>query len=476
MISFVTSSACGPVDCGTVSVTGTCVQAVTCNVSPRAINFGAVCAGQSAERTFMVGNSGNAPLTITAINSNNSAFSVLTPLPVTVPPGGSAMVSVRAAPTSPGAMTGTLSFVATGAGQSVDCGMVMLTATTPSCIQPPPGAALWLSGDNTTNDLSGANNNGSLQGGATFDASGKVQQAFSFNGTTAFVQVASNASLNFGTGDLSADAWVLTSMASGIQPLLDKRNASPVQGYALFLSNGRLGFQLASGGNFFNYIAPSTSPNVADGQWHHVVVMVRRTGGSPELKLYVDGTVVLTNTTPLTGTVNNNIPLLLGSGYPISVPKPFFAGKIDEVDIFNRPLTEQEVKDIFNADCAGKCKPSGLPDFVVPGLPVVAPVPIGEGNFIVTFRILNKGDGLAGPANHQVRLVTVGGNPNGILLTTVMTPALAAQAFLDRIVPFTVPPSPAPFTYVIRIVLDVGNQVNESDETNNMAVSLPFMF
>ncbi|MDW8241457.1 MAG: choice-of-anchor D domain-containing protein, partial [Acidobacteriota bacterium] len=94
VISFTTDSACGPVDLGTVNVAGFCVQ-VAGAVDPRAIDFGDVCVGQTSERTFTISNTGNRPFTVTAISSDNAAFTVVSPAtPVTIAAGGSATVTV----------------------------------------------------------------------------------------------------------------------------------------------------------------------------------------------------------------------------------------------------------------------------------------------------------------------------------------------------------------------------------------------
>ncbi|RMG51485.1 MAG: choice-of-anchor D domain-containing protein, partial [Acidobacteria bacterium] len=122
-ISFVTSNATNcPFDLGTIDVSGTCLL-ITCDVNPRTIDFGDVCVGDTADRTFTVSNTGNRPFTITGITSDNPAFSIVGPaLPVTVPAGGSVDVTVRLTCTTPGPQSGTISFVTDSACGPVDCG------------------------------------------------------------------------------------------------------------------------------------------------------------------------------------------------------------------------------------------------------------------------------------------------------------------------------------------------------------------
>src|SRR5438270_12952784 len=56
-----------------------------------------------------------------------------------------------------------------------------------TCTPPPPNMVSWWPGDGNANDIQGGNN-GTLQGGATF-ASGKVGQAFSFDGVNDYGRV-----------------------------------------------------------------------------------------------------------------------------------------------------------------------------------------------------------------------------------------------------------------------------------------------
>jgi hypothetical protein len=77
--------------------------------------------------------------------------------------------------------------------------------TRPVCDPIPAGLVSWWSGDGTANDIQNLNN-GTLQNGATF-ASGKVGQAFSFDGVDDNVVVPDAPSLN-PVNAVTLDAWV----------------------------------------------------------------------------------------------------------------------------------------------------------------------------------------------------------------------------------------------------------------------------
>src|SRR5262249_19047660 len=103
----------------------------------------------------------------------------------------------------------------------------------------------------------------------------------------------------------------------------------------------------------------STTPNLNDKAWHHVALTAGR--GIGGVRLWVDGTVVGTFTAP-SGSVSNSGPLLIGQD-AINGPVIPFNGDIDEVELFNRELSQPEVASIYSQLETGKCKPA-------PGQPV----------------------------------------------------------------------------------------------------------
>jgi hypothetical protein len=225
----------------------------------------------------------------------------------------------------------------------------------------------WWPGDDNPNDIVGVNP-GMLVGSAGY-APGMVGKAFSLAAAGDCVRVSPATTLDFGPGDdLSIDAWIWVdplgySYTATVLPIVDKRSVSPLAtGYFLFLYNGKLAFQLGSAGSF-NYI--STGPNLVASipVWHHVAVSVDRdspTGGH----LYVDGVVVHAfNPMGVQGNLTNSQPLFIGRHAASS--NPSFIGRIDEVEIFNRVLSPQEVWDIFDAQSAGKCKCYGGLDLTI---------------------------------------------------------------------------------------------------------------
>ena len=98
-------------------------------------------------------------------------------------------------------------------------------------------------------------------------------------------------------------------------------------------------------------LIPFANPLLNTGPWVHVAVTVQ--GGGQGI-FYIDGAQAGTFT-PSAGTVNNNLPLWIGEPLVPGRPREI---AIDDLEMFNRALTPQEVQAIYNAGSVGKCKQS----------------------------------------------------------------------------------------------------------------------
>lgn len=232
---------------------------------------------------------------------------------------------------------------------------------TTGCVSPPDSMVGWWPGDNNATDISGFGNNGTLQGNATYGA-GKVANAFFLINAADYVLVPDDPELDFGLGNMTVDAWIRTSNPDGnTLTIVDKRSGTPSNpiGYTMFLSQGKLGFQLGNGSPTFNNVSDNFSM-LNDGNWHHVAVAVERnssTGG----KMYVDGQLDYTfNPINRIGNISNSGNLLIGQ-HIFGSPRAF-NGWIDEVELFNRALDSTEIRSIWDADSLGKCKPDTVTD------------------------------------------------------------------------------------------------------------------
>jgi len=210
----------------------------------------------------------------------------------------------------------------------------------PVCIDPPPNLVSWWPLDETSGTLASDiadGNDGTHNGGPT-PIAGKVDFALDFDGTNDLVDAGNPTNLKLTTGTI--DAWIKTSDAGpGFRGIATKNMA-----YGMFLFSNTFGI-FDWGTSTFK----STGINLADGQFHHVAFTFQ-SGVNGGTVLYIDGVAKLTTKMTVR---NQNLSFNIGSDH--NVPQNF-AGIIDEVEVFDRVLTPTEIKEIFDADDAGKCK------------------------------------------------------------------------------------------------------------------------
>ncbi|MBI3123918.1 MAG: carboxypeptidase regulatory-like domain-containing protein, partial [Ignavibacteriales bacterium] len=238
----------------------------------------------------------------------------------------------------------------------------------PGCVNPPSGMVAWWSLDysskDSPQDFAGYNNFGTKMNGPTAVA-GKVLGALQFDGVDDYVEVADHSELNFGTGNFSFDGWIKTTENLGVVILIDKRVEIPglitaFKGYSIFLNDGKLSLQLANGVLINSYTNFSSPDLVADGNWHHIAITVSRTN-TQGIIFYLDGEQIqFGNPTGYQGSLTNTFPLRIGcqsfTGIFSGINK--FKGILDEIELFNRVLTQEEIISLFNAGSSGKCKPN----------------------------------------------------------------------------------------------------------------------
>ncbi|MBI4468900.1 MAG: hypothetical protein HY650_06225 [Acidobacteria bacterium] len=373
------------------------------------------------------------------------------------------------------------------------------------CVTPPAGMVAWYPldeppGASSVSDIAGFNNSGAprdANGGPTLIStfpgpppagpvpvtspplslpSGQVNGALYFYGPS--VEVPNHPDLNFGNSDFSIDAWIRpVQVGPGfVQPIVDKLELAfnGLSGYAFYVENQQLRFAVRTNLILSTFSSPANS--ITFSVWTHVAVTVKA-GLSPAVVLYVNGIPVTTSPAipPLTVfSAGSNTALWIGES---RLPGGRGEIAVDELEIFNRELTAMEVQSIFNAGGAGKCKsqPVALPDLVVKEVGVTGP--LGDGNFLVSFRVENQGLApVEGRVNHELRLISAGGDQDGILLDTVTTNTLAPSASQRFVVPFRIMGAGTSVRRIVRVIADSDSRVKESNELNNVGESAPFEF
>jgi len=200
---------------------------------------------------------------------------------------------------------------------------------------------------NTMTDKSGNANTGAITNMSTTTSPviGKLGQALKFDGVNDYVQIYTTggapSGLIFQTAPFSVSFWIKSPNNSDWHSdflISSRRN----YGYTFqHRSDGSLRWLLNDAGGI-DYIDAS---GVLDDTWHHVVGL--RDGTN--VRMYVDSV----EKTPVTDNgrdvYDESTPPALRFGVDgASIPASFHGGLIDDVRIYNRALSQSEIKQLYN--------------------------------------------------------------------------------------------------------------------------------
>jgi len=201
-------------------------------------------------------------------------------------------------------------------------------------------------------DYSGYNNNGSDEGGIVWNSIGGYdgKGAYEFDGVDDYINISDNQIFNF-TDHLTVSAWIYvnSSMATW-QGVISKCDGSSASGGYCILYEG-----LSPGNNKVNFMVSESnavsilkSQSMSLGSWHHVVgVFDTDETGDSQVKLYVDG--IEGGTYDSQGSMDtitaNDYDLIIGDKSNMGRP---FNGSVDEVLIFNRSLSTEQILNLYN--------------------------------------------------------------------------------------------------------------------------------
>ncbi len=143
---------------------------------------------------------------------------------------------------------------------------------------------------------------------------------------------------------LSLTGWFYTDALAYGQGMFGFRSGN--QGfYMIILNNGTIECRLRSSTGLYEYVAPANS--IVPQMWQHVAWIYDGT----TVKLYMNG--VLKGSSAATGVINqNNVPFGIGKSL-LGGFNFVYGGRIDEVSVWDKALTQTEVQDIMANEITG---------------------------------------------------------------------------------------------------------------------------
>jgi len=184
-----------------------------------------------------------------------------------------------------------------------------------------------------TNVIDSTDNiNGTNVGTATINVTGKINTAYDFDGTSDYINA--NQNINANTNIYTLSSWINFDSLDAALFSSDESNSEPRGIQMASFGDGSVG--IYSG----NVQYTSATGLITTNNWYYITYILNGTNS----KIYVNGQNVLN----ASATFNNvNKALLIGQR-STSIPSGFVNGKMDEISIFSKALTSDEVKTLYN--------------------------------------------------------------------------------------------------------------------------------
>jgi len=210
-----------------------------------------------------------------------------------------------------------------------------IVAQVPSYV-PTDGLVGYWSFDGNANDESSNGNNGTVNGAVlTNDRFNNENSAYYFDGINDNIYASPLALLN---DEVSISLWIKNDNNEGEWNGIITTQPDPSQGF-LFqeYQDDRYDWTVATGTNYIDLFSNSTISN----QWDHFVTVINDDG----MSIYING--VLDSSGDLGSySLYSTANLCIGSRYEAE----WFEGKLDDIGIWNRTLTEAEIIELYDSE------------------------------------------------------------------------------------------------------------------------------
>lgn len=226
--------------------------------------------------------------------------------------------------------------------------------------------------DGNANDDSGNNLNGTITGATSIaDRFGVASHAYNFATSTSHISVPSNSLFN--TGDeLSVSVWVKLTNSTNNQKVIGRCDLSFNSGFLLGVQSGHMYPELwNSQGTHYQMTAAGT---IASAQWVHLCITY---ANSLYFTAWVNGVAV--DSVPVAaypmGSNTDNLVVGIAPWNLVNYP---VAGGIDDIRIYNRAITPDEVLALYNLNPVGIQSPSATNEVNI------FPNPSNNGKFVLS--------------------------------------------------------------------------------------------
>lgn len=194
----------------------------------------------------------------------------------------------------------------------------------------------------TTMDDAVGSNDGTLSG-ATVNQAGKIGRAVLFDAANEIINCGTDASIRL-TDSLSISFWAKAAASQGANGRYAGREALWIP----YISSSS-GLTWIYSGGIDNNLG---GDNMRDNAWHHTVITFSVTSDS--IRYYVDGSYVGYQAKTTAMGSDGTTPFTIGNR---AAGDRYFTGTIDNVILWNRELTSDEVNELYTSENAGTTYP-----------------------------------------------------------------------------------------------------------------------
>lgn len=211
---------------------------------------------------------------------------------------------------------------------------------------PKNGLVGWWPFNGNANDESGNNNHGVVTGATlTTDKNGKANSAYNFDGIDDFIKVNNSNTLNISGTQITLSFWLYNKKIDSNHKGISKGGWDIGEGYE-FLFNQDYGLQLSGNKGGLQRTESNNGVRFLNN-WVHLVAVFNNGVGN----FYINNVKISAklNGNNFSNFNVSNLPLIFGKRSDENTTlKGFLLGKMDDIAIFNRALSEQEVKQLYD--------------------------------------------------------------------------------------------------------------------------------
>jgi hypothetical protein len=198
----------------------------------------------------------------------------------------------------------------------------------------------WATG--VVSDISGNGNSAQINNMSisTSPVAGKLGQALAFDGSTSYLAVGTPTSEP--SSAITIAAWIYKNTNVPWASILDRYGGEDLDCFSLGF-DGSTGQNLmlnSNGTSGNNWNAVTSNSAVSTGKWVHVAV----SSNGSSATFYING---IADGTQATVPVCNTGPFIIGANFPGG--DEYFNGKIDDLRLYNRALSAQEISALYTS-------------------------------------------------------------------------------------------------------------------------------